>query len=252
MKALLRISVNTYKEVVRDRILYGLVVFAVLLFAFSVVLGQLSFAEQARISADFGLMAIHLSAVIIAIFVGSTLVSKELEKRTVYTILTRPISRAQFILGKVLGLSLVIFTMIIGLSAILSLLLHGLGVAVSGKMAIVVLGIFLESLVLLGFTLVFSMISKPILVVTYSSAIFLIGHWMSSLRFFTQKSGAIGLYRVIHFVLPDFEILNWKHVIVYNDSATSAAALAGTAYALAWFGLLICLVIVVFQRKDFV
>ena len=100
MKAIWIIANNTFREIIRDRILYGLVVFALLLIGVSLVLGQLSFAEQMRISIDFGFAAIHFSAVILSIFIGSTLVSKEIDKKTVMTLLARPITRFQFLFGK--------------------------------------------------------------------------------------------------------------------------------------------------------
>src|ERR1044071_5461067 len=121
MRPIWILAVNTFREVIRDRILYALIVFAILLIGLSLALGQLSFAEQARISANFGMSAIHLCAVALAIFVGSNLVYKEIEKKTIMTILVRPISRLQFIFGKALGLTMVIVTMILGLACILAL-----------------------------------------------------------------------------------------------------------------------------------
>src|SRR5436305_70886 len=104
MRAIYVIAVNTFHEIIRDRILYGILVFALLLIGISLALGQLSFAEQSRISANFGFTGIHLAAAILAIFIGSSLVSREIEKRTIMTLLVRPLSRTQFIIGKFLGL----------------------------------------------------------------------------------------------------------------------------------------------------
>src|SRR4051812_34634381 len=99
MKPVWIIAKNTYREIIRDRILYGIVVFALMLVGLSLALGQLTFAEQAKISADFGFIGIQLSAVVLAIFVGSSLVAKEIEKQTILTLLARPITRTQFLLG---------------------------------------------------------------------------------------------------------------------------------------------------------
>jgi len=244
---------NTYKEVVRDRILYALILFAVLLIGLSLALGQLSFAEQARISANFGLSAIHLAAVALAIFVGSNLVYKEIEKKTILTILTRPISRPQFILGKALGLSLLIITMIGGLAATLALTFHGLGVALDARLAVVLLGLLAEALVLLGVTLFFSMFSKPLLVVCFSVGVFLIGHWQGSLDFFAKKAGG-GPLAVVAFVcryaIPDLERVNWKDLVLYDQSIDWAAKGLGLGYALAWFGVCVTLSIILFRGKD--
>ncbi|NJL24922.1 MAG: ABC transporter permease subunit [Calothrix sp. SM1_5_4] len=238
---------------IRDRILYALVLFAILLIGLSLALGQLSFAEQARISANFGLSAIHLCAIALAIFVGSNLVYKEIEKKTILTILVRPISRLQFILGKSLGLSLLIITMVLGLSSVLALVFMGLGMGVDAKLALALLGILAEALVLLGFTLVFSMFTKPLLVVCFSVGIFLIGHWQSSLAFFARKaeSGPLPLISTfVRYALPDLERVNWKDLVLYDQPLGMSAKLMSLGYALAWFGFCVCLAAILFKRKD--
>jgi ABC-type transport system involved in multi-copper enzyme maturation permease subunit len=247
------LAVNTFKEVIRDRILYALVIFAILLIGLSLALGQLSFAEQARISANFGLSAIHICAVALAIFIGSNLVYKEIEKKTILTILTRPISRLQFILGKALGLTLLICTMMAGLTAILALVFFGLGQPVDERLFVVLLGLLGESLVLLGVTLVFSMITKPLLVVCFSFGVFLIGHWQQSLQFFASKEKGEGLkpvaWAVSHF-LPDLERVNWKDLVLYDQPLELASRMNSMVYALSWFAFCVCLATLIFKRKD--
>jgi Cu-processing system permease protein len=253
MRPIWVLAINTYKEVIRDRILYALVLFAFLLVGLSMALGQLSFAEQARISADFGLSAIHLCTVVLAIFVGSNLVAKEIEKKTILTILVRPISRLQFIMGKALGLTMLIVTMLVGLSLVLAVIFWGLGVAVNGRLAWVLVGLLAEALVLLGVTLVFSMISKPLLVVAFSVGIFLIGHWQNSLRFFASKSEGGGLkpvaWLVEHF-MPNLERVNWKDIVIYDQPVDYTANLLSLGYMLAWFAVCIAFCAILFKRKD--
>jgi ABC-type transport system involved in multi-copper enzyme maturation permease subunit len=244
---------NTFKEVIRDRILYALILFAFLLMGLSLMLGQLSFAEQARISTNFGMTAIHMSAVILAIFVGSNLVYKEIEKKTVMTILVKPITRMQFLLGKCLGLSFVIVTMITGLSLILLLVFLGLDMPIDHRMLIALLGLWAESMILLGVTLLFSMITKPLLVVCFSAGIFLIGHWQSSLEFFAKKDSTGTLkpvtWVISHF-LPDLERVNWKDLILYNQPIPAQSIAVALAYALAWFAVYVSLAAIVFRKKD--
>src|SRR3989337_312559 len=103
------IALNAFRESLRDKILYNLVLFAGLLIGFSVLLADLSITEHHKIIADMGLAAINLIGVIIAIFIGISLVNKEIERRTIYTIMARPISRTFFILGKYFGLALTLF-----------------------------------------------------------------------------------------------------------------------------------------------
>ena len=244
---------NTVKEVVRDRILYALILFAVLLIGLSLALGQLSFAEQARISTNFGLSAIHLAAVALAIFVGSNLVWKEIEKKTILTILTRPISRRQFILGKALGLSLLIVTMIVGLAAVLGLTFYGLDVPIDARYGVTLLGLLAEALILLGVTLFFSMLTKPLLVVCFSIGVFLIGHWQGSLAFFARKAGGGPLWvvaNVVKYVVPDLERVNWKDLALYDQALNWPSIFGGLGYALAWFGVCVTLTMILFEGKD--
>lgn len=191
MKSILIIAANTYREIIRDRILYGLIVFALLLIGLSLALGQLSFAEQTRISANFGLTAIHISAVMIAIFMGSSLVNKEIDKKTILTLFVRPISRLQFLLGKSLGLVLLILTAIGGLALVLMGVFLGIGLGISSLFFVALLGIILEALILLAVSLFFSAFATPVMVVAFSLGIFVIGHWTESLRFFAQKNESI-------------------------------------------------------------
>lgn len=247
------LAVNTYREVIRDRILYSLILFAFMLIGLSLALGQLSFAEQTRISANFGMTAIHLCAVALAVFVGSNLVYKEIEKKTIMTILVRPINRLQFIFGKAMGLAFVILTMLAGLSLILGLVFWGLGQPINLRFVLVLLGILAESLVLLGFTLVFSMITKPLLVVCFSLGIFLIGHWQNSLQFFAEKDegGTLkALSWVIGHFLPNFERLNWKALVLYDSPLELGAKAAALGNAVAWFALCVWISTLLFMRKD--
>lgn len=252
MRVVWVLAMNTYREVIRDRILYGLIIFAILLIGFSLLMGQLSFAEQARISANFGLSAIHLVAVALAIFVGSNLVFKEIDKKTILTILVRPISRFQFIIGKALGLTLLILTMIVGLALVLTGVFNFLEMPVDRRLVWVLIGLLCESLVLLGFTLLFSMITRPILVVCFSFGVFMIGHWQDSLEFFAKKQGGVvaGVQLFTSYFMPNLERVNWKDLVLYDQPVNNLANLNAVAYSLAWFGVCIALATIIFRKKD--
>ncbi len=248
------IGKNTYKEILRDRILYGLLVFALLLIGVSLALGELSFAEQTRISANFGLTGIHLSAVILSIFVGSTLVSREIDKKTILTLLVRPVSRVQFVAGKALGLSLVIATLVSGLALVLVAVLSYLGMELNLILAGALIGVLFESLVLLGITLFFSSFTTPMMTVVFSASLFLIGHWLGSLRFFAEKSQSLEfsvMSQVVTAIVPDLENFNWREYVIYADPIPLSQVLWAGVNAFAWFGLLIVLTAFIFGRRDF-
>jgi ABC-type transport system involved in multi-copper enzyme maturation permease subunit len=251
------IGINTYREVIRDRILYGIVVFALLLIGLSVVLGGLSFTEQAKISADFGFAGIQIGASILSIFVGSTLVAKEIDKQTILTLLARPITRTQFILGKFAGLLLVILTVMFGLAAVLAGLLLFLGLQINGLFFVALFGVVLEALVLVSCTLMFGVISRPIMTVIFASSVFLLGHWVSSLEGL-MKLKSIGtdpMYQAgakFAKIIPNLERFNWRSAPIYNIDVPLADLAYATVYALGWMIIFLALTSFIFRRRDFV
>lgn len=249
------IAKNTFKELIRDRILYSLIVFAVLLFGMSIVLGELSFSERIRISTNLGFMGIHISAVILAIFVGSTLVAKEIEKQTILTLLARPISRIEFLLGKFCGLGVVITLVLVGLSILLMMVLGMVeqGWTYAGTIALA--GILLEALVLLSLTMLFGVLSKPFLAVTFVIGFFLIGHWVDSMKFFVEKSESSFIKffsSVIGYLVPNLEQFNWKNFVVYNQVLPFENFAHAVGIGAVWILLLLTLTGILLRRRDFV
>ena len=254
MKIIWVLAKNTYLEIIRDRILYGLLVFALLLIGLSLALGELSFAEQARISANFGFTAIHLSMVALSIFFGITLVAKEMDKKTILTLLARPISRPQILLGKCLGLTLITFTVVLGLALVLVGIFFFLDVPLTVQFGIALIGVVLESLVLLGMTIFFGSFASPMMAVTFSIGLFLIGHWLNDLAFFAAKSKDAGFNffsDVITAVLPNLEKFNWRSAVIYDEVIGRGEVIAAIGYSVGWFVLFAVLTSWVFRRKDF-
>ena len=253
MKAILIIARNTFREIMRDRILYGLLVFAVLLVALSLALGQLSFASQARITVDFGFAAIHLSAVILSIFVGSTLVGREIEKKTIMTLLVRPISRTQFVVGKSLGLLAVIVVCMALLAGVLAGILLALKLTPNMAFLIGLFGVILEAMVLLCVTLFFGTFTSPMLAVSFALGVFLIGHWLKSLKYFAKHShdpAFVGVARVVRAVFPNLEYFNWRSLFVYHTPVNYGNVIWVSVYSLAWAALLISLSAMILGQRD--
>lgn len=255
MNAILIISGNTFKEVIRDRILYSLIVFTLLLLLLSLALGQLSFDENIRISANFGFTGIHISIAALSIFVGSSLVAKEIEKQTILTLLARPISRGEFIVGKALGLFSVLAVVVCGLAAILAGFLALLGFEFRASFPIAVWGVLLEGAILLSLALVFGAFSRPLLTVAFTVSLFLIGHWTDSLGYFISKSESFAfksVATVIRYVVPDLERLNWRSAPVYGIDVPAQELAMASLGALGWVLVLISLTVLIFRRRDFV
>jgi ABC-type transport system involved in multi-copper enzyme maturation permease subunit len=255
MTPILVLSLNTFREIIRDRILYGILVFALFLIGLSLALGQLSFAEQVRISTDFGFTGIHISAAILAIFIGSSLVAKEIDKRTIMTLLVRPLSRTQFIFGKFLGLSLLLSVLVIGLAVVLALVVNQLGFVIQFNFVVAVFGIWLESLVLLSLALFFGSFSRPIMTVIFAASFFLLGHWVDSLKFFMTKNTSASfkmLGKVISNIVPNLETLNWRAAPVYSIPVEPKVIAQAIAYNATWIVFLLLATALIFRRRDFV
>lgn len=255
MNSILIIAGNTFREVIRDRILYGLVVFALMLLFLSVALGQLTFDENLRLSANFGFTGIHIATIVLAVFVGSTLVSKEIDKQTILTLLARPISRAQFILGKAMGLLSVLLVVAAGLALILSIFLYFLKFNFTFEYPIAIAGILFEAAVLLSVALFFGSFSRPMMTVIFTISAFLLGHWVDSLHYFVTKSESSAfkvIGTIVGYIVPNLERFNWRAAPVYganiplNEVASAAGSMVG------WVMLLISATVLIFRRRDFV
>jgi Cu-processing system permease protein len=255
VNSILIIAGNTFREVIRDRILYGLVVFAVLLLFLSLALGQLTFDENLRLSANFGFTGIHIATVVLAVFVGSSLVSKEIEKQTILTLLARPISRAQFVLGKALGLMTVLLVVAVGLAAILSIFLYFLKFNFTIEYGIAIAGILFEAAVLLATALFFGVFARPMMTVIFTVSIFLLGHWTDSLQYFVDKSDSQAFKVIgtaVGYIVPNLEQFNWRAAPVYGLTTSLPTFYLAMGSMLGWLFVLISVTVLIFRRRDFV
>ncbi|MBN8539710.1 MAG: ABC transporter permease [Deltaproteobacteria bacterium] len=255
MNSIIVIAGNTFREVIRDRILYGLVVFAVMLLLLSLALGQLSFDENLRLSANFGFTGIHIAVIVLAVFVGSSLVSKEIEKQTILTLLARPISRAEFILGKAFGLLLVLKVVAFGLALILSIFLALLDFSFTPVYLFAVAGILFEAAVLLSFAIFFGSFARPMMTVVFTVSVFLLGHWVETLHYFITRSQndtfkVIGT--VISYIIPNLESFNWREAPVYGINVEFSQVGMAFGSAMGWVTLLVAATVLIFRRRDFV
>jgi ABC-type transport system involved in multi-copper enzyme maturation permease subunit len=259
MQPLLRrvgvIAKNTFREAVRDRILYNLVLFALLIIASAILLGELTDGHEARTIVNLGLSAMLFFGAFIAVFVGVSLVSKEIEKRTIYAIFAKPVSRGEFIVGKYLGLVLTLAAnvAIMGIGISLALLYVG-GNSLAGSVWPSIFLIFLELSVLTAVATVFSSFSTPALSALLTFFVFLIGHFSSSLRELAQgleSTAARFLFDAIYYVLPNFSHFSFATNASHGETPPVAMLLASSAYAVVVDVALIAIAISIFGRRNF-
>ena len=248
------IALNTFRESLRDKILYNLVLFAGLLIGFSVFLADLSITEHHKIIADMGLAAINLIGVVIAIFVGISLVNKEIERRTIYTIMARPISRPLFIMGKYFGLVLTLF---VNMSIMLAVFVVTLGlyhVPISPALFQASQLIFVEVLVITAVALFFSTFSSSTLSAILTIGIYVIGHLTAELRAVAAKSGSAAISVVaeaLYYLCPNLEMLNIKGQAAVGIFVTSEYLMLASLYGMVYAAVLISGGCLIFQRRDF-
>jgi Cu-processing system permease protein len=248
------IALNTFRESLRDKILYNLLFFALLLIGGSVMLAELTIMEQHKIVTDMGLAAINLIGVIIAIFVGIGLVSKEIERRTVYTIMARPISRTQFILGKYLGLAL---TLLVNVGVMLVVFIATLwmtGAPIHASLFQAVQLIFVELLLVTALALLFSTFSSPTLSAILTLAVYVIGHLTADMKGIAEKSDnetVKTLMTGLYYLCPNLEALNVKGQAAMGVAVASSYQLLVSAYGLTYTAVMISIACLIFQRRDF-
>ena len=252
---ILAIAKNAFREAVRDRILYNLILFVLLITASAIFLGELTAGQEARIIVNLGLSAILIFGTFISIFVGGSLVWKEIEKRTVYSIFSKPISRGEFIIGKYLGLCLTILVnvAVMGVGVSLALLYVG-----GGKLAGTIWGavflIFLELTIITAVAIMFSSFSTPALSALLTFFVFLIGHFSSSLRDLAESLGskaAILLFKAIYYLLPNLSNFNFITNSANGDAAPLAMLGGAAAYAVFYDIILMTITFVIFKRRNF-
>lgn len=249
------IALNTFREAIRDRILYLLLFIAAASLIFSRVLALLTVGDRVKIITDVGLASLSLFGALMAILIGTGLVYKEIDKKTIYTLLAKPIHRYQFLLGKFFGLVITLLVMLSLMSLIflVMVLLH------SGQMAwgmfVALAFIFLEMCLITAVALLFSCFSTPILSSIFSLAFYLIGHVSWGLETLINKlSPGVGrtLARIFYIVIPDLENFNFKTEIVHHLPIPPQVFVYSTLYGIFYTSFVLAVAVLVFRRRDFI
>ena len=217
------------------------------------VFAQLSLDDEGRLTVDFGLAGIQLLLAALAVFFGSSFISADLDKKILWTILTKPIRPAVFFLGRYLALSSLLVLAGIALSFVLLVFFIFLKIPIQLVLFYALLGFLLESLLLLAFVIFFSSFVNSFLVLFYCLSLFIIGHFLNSLFYFIGKApGFLNsiLYQLFHF-LPNLERVNWKSEVVYQDSLKLSEFASSSAYLLLWIGFVLSLSLLIMEKREF-
>jgi ABC-type transport system involved in multi-copper enzyme maturation permease subunit len=261
------IAVNVFRESVRDKVLYNLVLFAILLMGASYLIGQLTAGQDIKIIKDLGLASIAIFGLFISVFIGIGLVSKEVERRSIYSLVSKPIHRYQLVLGKYAGLVLTLAVnvgiMVAGFYLVLAymqwmappdMLLALDGPALDPRMLKAVVLTFTELSVVTAIALFFSTFSSPMLSAAFTAAFYVAGHFSADLRNFNQivDSKLVSIVtRGLYWLLPNLAPFDVKNQVVHALPVPFGYIAMTMAYGAAYIGVLLAMAVLIFSRRDF-
>jgi ABC-type transport system involved in multi-copper enzyme maturation permease subunit len=250
------VAVNTFREAVRDRVLYNLVFFALLMIGAAILVGQISIGIDRLVIVNLGLSAISLFGLVMAIFIGVGLVSKEIEKRTLYSLLAQPIRRWEFLIGKYAGLVLTLvvntFFMTLGLAAALFYVGRSF-VRADAVILVSIYFILLELALVTAIALFFSCFSTPMLSTLFTLGIYITGIFASDIREFgdlTKSSGLKVLTRAIYYLVPNFHNFNSIAAASHGEPIPLALVGQNSLYTALYVALLLVAASAVFSHRN--
>jgi ABC-type transport system involved in multi-copper enzyme maturation permease subunit len=262
MTRILAIARNAFRENIRDKILYNLILFALIMILSSLALGQLTLGNEQKVLLDLGLFSISVIGMLIAIFIGIGLVYKELEKRTIYALIAKPVHRYELILGKYLGL---LFTLLVNL-AIMTVgleiaLLYAGRIGLGGHLRLLpaVYLVFLSLALVTALALLFSTFSTPALSALFSFFLWIAGHFgkdLQSLGEITKSASAKWICNILYYVIPNFANFSIDSRNVIQDAAyyqpMNPYSIAGaTLYCILYCAVILSISVSIFMRRDF-
>ncbi|MBH0204587.1 MAG: ABC transporter permease [Nitrospira sp.] len=249
----LSIALNTFRENLRDKLLYNLLFFALLMIGSSLLLMRLTLGEFHRLLLDIGLGSVNIFSVLIAIFVGIGLVSKEIDKKTIYTIVSKPVARFEFLLGKFFGLTITLLVNMLIMTAGLLAVLMAQSVPIEAVLFKAIGLILLECMVVTAVALLCSTFTSATLSAIFTLAIYVIGHLTADLKTFGQKMDGLGrsVLEGIYYLLPNLERFNLKGNVTHHIDVPLNELVLIVAYGMAYAAFLLLLASVIFQRRDF-
>ena len=248
------IAINTAREAVRNKLLYTLLFFALAMMLFGIALSTLSYVERERIVQDFAFASIRLFSVAIAIFVGVGLIHKEVDRRTVYTILSKPLSRAEFLIGKYTGLILIIWLQV----AIMASFFAGVSVLMGAPLGLTHLAALaltaVELALVVALATLFSSFTTPLLASFFSCGIWLAGHLTRDLRDHGANSSS-ALVREgtawMHRILPDLESFNLSIQAAHQLPVVASDIWFPALYGAGYVAIILASATMIFERRDF-
>lgn len=250
------VALNTFREAVRDRVLYSLVFFGLLMMAAAILVGQISIGIEDTVIVSLGLSAISMIGLLIAVFIGVALVSKEMDKCTLYALLAKPVRRWEFLLGKFGGLVLTLAVntaaMALGLLVAMLYVKHSLERS-DATVLVAVYFILLKLALVVALALLFSCFTTPLLAILFTAGLYIVGLYVQELRDlpFDMMSPAMSSFtKWLSYLLPNFENFNVMALAAHGRAVPGSLILQNTLYTLLYCTIVLTAAAAVFSRRN--
>ncbi len=256
MKRVGIVALNTFREAVRDRVLYNLVFFALLMMLAAVVVGQISIGIEESVIVSLGLSAISVIGLLISVFIGVALVSKEMEKRTLYALLAKPVRRWEFLLGKFGGLVLTLAVNTAAMAAGLFLVMLYVKHSLQREDAVVLVAVYfiwLKLALIVALALMFSCFTTPLLAILFTAGLYIVGLYVQELRDLpvdVMSPAMAAFTKWLSYLLPNFENFNVMAMAAHGRAVPGTLILQNTLYAVIYCAIVLTGAAAVFSRKN--
>ena len=253
LQSIWSIAKNTYREIIRDRLLYGILAVALLVTASSFFLSTISLEQNNRVLENVGLASIHLFSFFICVFVATTSMARDLERRALYLLFSKPISRSQYVLGKFVGFLLLLLTCLAILGGLLAL---GILFTSKGLLLAILINLvysFLEVSFLLAWAVLFASFTAPLNAALYTTGLLIIGHSLQTLQAYAARFSPPLVQKFIsicYYLLPNLEKFNVRYPVLYGIHVPFTSFFWSLIYWLVYGGLVLFLAMQVTRTRE--
>ncbi len=254
MNAILTIAKNTFRETIRDKVLYVILAFAILIIVSTIFFGSISLDQDIKVIIDLGLAGIFLFGIIIAIFIGTNLVHKEMDKRTIFLIFSKPIAKYQFVLGKFLGIAATLLLVTVAMAGVFLILLLIKKANIELILIEAITWGYLELLVIAAISIMFSSLTSPIASTIYTICLFIIGHASNSFLYLIAQTDSkilAGILKTIHYIIPNFEKFNIRNSAIVGIGISGDQVLFTILYALVYIILALAIANFFLKKQEY-
>jgi Cu-processing system permease protein len=251
MMAAFYIAINTFRENIRNRSIYIVLFFVVLLILLSISFGQWSVFARIQVVEDFGLAAMSISGLLLAVFTGVGILGKEFSTKTIYHILTKPVSRHSFIIGKFIGLLSVLAFIYLLMSIFFAVTVIAIGGKITMPLLTAIIGTGMETALMISAAIFFSTFSSAIPAAIFSCAFYVAGHLNDALLISNRASGfPENLLKTVYYIIPNLEYFNLRVQAIYNTAMLHGFTAWVFCYGLLYITLFMILSCMIFSKKD--